>query len=596
MSSPVPASTPPCPDSLRHTSSSPDAPNPVKKRSLSGAGSDPTRTEDVSQPDSGNGDVNVMVIGTGAAGPAKKRTKLTESEKEAREKERLERENERHAKEKERLAKRAERDEKKRIKNEERRKREYEQTKKEKAQMRLGSFFIKPTVGNKPQSTPSSTTNTSTQIVGDSPPPPPPPDVDLKRRERTDYERSFHPFFVKPNVIVAPVPFQRDDDYKLVIRNVLDNALFPPKDPPSSTADCESGSGQSTSGGAGKTRTGERMEELMHIPYHKRVPRGKPPKYSTKDILIRLNTPDSSSLLPLADLEGINPNKLPTIYLDLLNSLPFKFLRFAEDVRPPYSGTYTRKPASSGLLRGRNPFQKSLPKVDYEYDSEAEWGEDVLDCDGEELLSDEEDDEDCGSGDEDLEEFLDDEDEEGAASKNRRGVVSTLIPICSGLCWEDPMGKNPRKEFGEMSLGMLIDGVSGPIDPFSTSYWNPVAPPQLQSAQVVHNPIKAMSQFFQATGNRNPQSTMPPPGASVSTAQVVTGEPSKQPKPKQLIPAEDMAAFKRAIEGSDLTKAAMIEHLKKVFPQLNKQAIKNSLGQVAQRRGQTEKDKRWFLC
>ena len=64
----------------------------------------------------------------------------------------------------------------------------------------------------------------------------------------------------------------------------------------------------------------------------------------------------------------------------------------------------------------------------------------------------------------------------------------------------------------------------------------------------------------------------------------------------QLVPAEEMAAFKQAIEGSDLTKAAMVEYLKKKFPHLYKEAIKNSLVQVAERRGKSEKEKRWFLC
>jgi len=318
--------------------------------------------------------------------------------------------------------------------------------------MRLGSFFIKPPAGPTSQSTTSSTTNTlATRIIVGSPPP---PDVKLEKQERTDYERSFQPFFVKPNVTVASVPFERDDNYKLVIKNALDNALSLPECP-NSTGDTGPGSGWPAPAEIGEGLTVERVEELMHIPQHKRGRRGKLPKYSTKDILARINAPDSSSLPPIVDLEVVNQSEIYSVYLDLLNSLPYKFLRFAEDVRPPYSGTYTRRPTSSGLLRGRNPFQKSLPKVDYEYDSEAEWEEEGLDGDGEEILSDEEDDEDGDSGDDDLEEFLDDEDEE-SASKNRRRVVSALVPICSDLCWEDPMGKPPRKEFEEMRLGILI--------------------------------------------------------------------------------------------------------------------------------------------
>jgi hypothetical protein len=38
----------------------------------------------------------------------------------------------------------------------------------------------------------------------------------------------------------------------------------------------------------------------------------------------------------------------------------------------------------------------------------------------------------------------------------------------------------------------------------------------------------------------------------------------QQPKVTKLVPAEDLDAFKLAIEGSDLTKLAMVEHLKKL--------------------------------
>jgi len=136
---------------------------------------------------------------------------------------------------------------------------------------------------------------------------------------------------------------------------------------------------------------------------------------------------------------------------------------------------------------------------------------------------------------------------------------------------------------------IVSDRVQGPIDPFSASYWS--------HAQVTNNPHNAIKQFFPVIDNVNPQSAMPPPGPPVGTAQAIAGETSKKKaKPVLLVPAEEMAAFKQAIEGSDLTKAAMVEHLKKKFPHLYKEAIKNSLAQVAQRRGKTEKEKKWFLC
>ena len=56
-----------------------------------------------------------------------------------------------------------------------------------------------------------------------------------------------------------------------------------------------------------------------------------------------------------------------------------------------------------------------------------------------------------------------------------------------------------------------------------------------------------------------------------------------------------MAEFKAAIQGSDLTKAGLIEILKKQFPKTSKDAIKDTLGLVAERVGGKEVDKRWVV-
>ncbi|KAL9616345.1 MAG: hypothetical protein Q9204_008584 [Flavoplaca sp. TL-2023a] len=56
-----------------------------------------------------------------------------------------------------------------------------------------------------------------------------------------------------------------------------------------------------------------------------------------------------------------------------------------------------------------------------------------------------------------------------------------------------------------------------------------------------------------------------------------------------------MEDFKRAVDGSDLTKAGLIEILKKQFPKQSKDAIKDTLGMIAERTGSKEKDKRWVI-
>lgn len=121
---------------------------------------------------------------------------------------------------------------------------------------------------------------------------------------------------------------------------------------------------------------------------------------------------------------------------DLLEAVSIRHLHFAEDVRPPYHGSYSKitlQPESARLRR--NPFSKVRKDTDYGYDSEAEWEEPE---EGEDILSDGEDDvESIGSAD-DMDGFLDDED---AGDAKRKVITGDLKPISTGLCWEDASGK-----------------------------------------------------------------------------------------------------------------------------------------------------------
>ena len=127
--------------------------------------------------------------------------------------------------------------------------------------------------------------------------------------------------------------------------------------------------------------------------------------------------------------------------MDLLKTIPVKVLKFAEDVRPPYIGTYTRLRDAQSISRlARNPFRRELPQTNYDYDSEAEWeepgeGED-LDSEGEEEIEDEDE--------ADMEGFLDDEETDARAIK-RRPILGDLEPTCSGIFWEGPQAQGPEK-------------------------------------------------------------------------------------------------------------------------------------------------------
>ena len=132
----------------------------------------------------------------------------------------------------------------------------------------------------------------------------------------------------------------------------------------------------------------------------------------------------------------------------MLKTIPIKYLKFKEDVRPPWIGTYSKAPEGRRFAAlCRNPFKRGLPHVNYDYDSEAEWEEPE---EGEELGSEgEEDDED---EDDDMEEFLDDEAAE--ALPRRKQLIGDLEPVYTDLNWENPSRNNTTAQFGSTTLDL----------------------------------------------------------------------------------------------------------------------------------------------
>ncbi|KAA8912417.1 chromatin assembly factor 1 subunit A-domain-containing protein [Sphaerosporella brunnea] len=561
-----------------------------KKRALDGFASDAVA---VQSPPPSSAPSTAAAVDDKSGPPAKKKTKMAEAEKEEKRKEkeakeeerrmkeeekRKEREakeeekrkekeakeEERKAKEREREAKKAEREEKKRLKDEEKRKKEEALAKKARTQPKLDMFFRTPA-----KAKPTAPLSIARTSPGPAPKARTSPTSNKKptlpAKYRDTYAGYFQDFFVKKNMIIAPAhAFQRDDEAVLELRRTIDEKLGLPRKNVEDEMDTDDGEAAPVRG-----VTKEEIAELLHIsPRKLRSKRGRVLRYSTKDVLARIDNPDD---LPPLETGLFKPKQYNSaFYLKLLNELPYKYLKFAEDVRPPYSGTYSKTPASSGLLKGRKPFDRALPGVDYDYDSEAEW---VADEEGEELLSDEdEEDKDSDAGDS-LDGFLDDEDDVGL----KRGGASVLVPTNSGMCWEDANGKTVRPDLEDMRMGVLIDGVSGPIDPFSTKYWEP----QSSAENKARNAIVT---------------TMEPPRKPlIGMNRVLPTVVGATGASKKLVPPEYMEDFKRAIDGSDMTKAGLIEQLKKAFPKVGKDNIKNTLELIAERVGEKRDDKRWVL-
>ena len=328
--------------------------------------------------------------------------KRKESEKEEK---RLMKEAEKAEKEKERKAK----EEEKRRKEDEKQRIEEEKQKKAKQQPKLNAFFkMSASVkkNDKPQES-SSPAPTCALL----------PSVNSSNVafEKSEYEKQFPPFFVQNYVTMAQTTkFERDELASQILHDTLDSYIRGQRSPHKRRPFDAARLFNVLDVGRVRGRKVLRVREIMaEILGNKRQP-------------IDLTTDSQMSKIQNARA--------------LLKKVPYKILSFAEDVRPPYKGTYTLESTLGVQKMARNPFSRGLPQVNYDYDSEAEWEEPE---DGEDIESDGEEEEDPADGEEDLAEFLDDA-EADTANIRRLAIQGDLEPISTGICWEDRKGRNPN--------------------------------------------------------------------------------------------------------------------------------------------------------
>ncbi|KAJ5602828.1 hypothetical protein N7537_005784 [Penicillium hordei] len=472
-----------------------------------------------------------------------KRLKAEEKKKRdaERDEEKRHREEEKRKKDAQREEERKQRDEKKKAKEdekaareEEKRKKDEEKEKKTRSQMKLNSFFAKPPVPSAP----------SGQVITAPSPKKASATTDCSHEThvvQSEYEREFPAFFLQSHTVVAPPHrFERDSEALKHVRETIDASLRNDEVP-------------------AQTHPFRPSELFQIIPFR----RGRQPTSSVKDILLQLQRSDDPAEPQTQSI--VQSSRLQ----ELLRKVTMKSLKFGEDIRPPYQGTYTRPVSESSTRRlARSPYLRGLPDTDYDYDSEAEWEEPE---EGEELDSEEED-EGSDEGEDDLEGFLDDEDDALAEGK-RRLIVGDLEPVSTGIKWATN-GVEPEMEVYQMRT--ISDAVKFPIDPFSTAYWE--KPKPMDPVPAKARPATAIDGFLVPTVPRAvaANNTLPPTS-----------------KAKRPFPPDQLAEFKEAVEGSDLSKIGLVEILKKRFPKVSKDTLKATLDQVAARVGQKEVDKKW---
>ncbi|KAF2220778.1 chromatin assembly factor 1 subunit A-domain-containing protein [Elsinoe ampelina] len=490
------------------------------------------------------------------------RQRLREEKRAQKEAEAAVKAEERRHKNEEKEMKQREKDLIKQQKEEEKRKKEEEEAKKQRAQSRLGNFFT--------TTTPAKTVKTEgivrrTSIDGglsskgseDRKPALPPHShsvTETSKKGPQTYETYFLSFIPSQHSTLAQTSLPVPDAEEAQVR--FDSEMIRSRDgqiPPAVTSFFD------------------RTQERLRLP-------------ASACKIFELMEGTSSRPVDLT-CEHSNQLDLSTARVDV------KHIQFSEDVRPPYSGSYTRI-ADKRRARAfaRAPLRRARPDTNYDYDSEAEWEEPE---EGDDLLSDEEDDMDSEGVPEEMDEFLDDGDDPqiGRAKLNSYGEV-----LNSGICWEDRSATKPHAADGHFDLStmclefILPDASIRSIDPFSDQYWvaKGTTATSSRSATTTATPDAPRFDLF---GNPVPStSNMKPPRAplqpftngsnhqSVMTSASGTGPLMKAAKvPAAKLNGTDFEHLKEAVIGSDMSKGDLLKALKQRFPKFTNESIKETV-------------------
>lgn len=373
-----------------------------------------------------------------------------------------------------------------------------------------------------------------------------PPPTSLKRpgesqpASASDYHRTFLPFMLPSNSTLAPLPQASGAAQDVFDHELADPSLREKYD--LGIVDSYAGIDHYFTTEPGTTR-GEPVRSIKEI----------------------VGVIDGTLQQPI-DLTGASDGLTA---LDQLRKASIRHIEFQQDVRPAYYGTYTKIKSPRKLHKyKRNPFLRARPDTDYDNDSEAEWEE--PEEGDEEILSEAEDEADSQGDVNEIDDFLDDE--EDTAKSRRRVTTGELVPETSGLCWEDEahstcvvdsieiVSRSPAMH--GMRMGTLLPGFTGTtIDPFSTSYWDTVPiqtvagsmpPPRAPLQQRLNLPENGL--VGAAEGHRGPITT-------VAATQYQGAKRGPKPAPRTLS-KEDLAEFKEAVVDSPLGKLELQKGLK----------------------------------
>ena len=242
----------------------------------------------------------------------------------------------------------------------------------------------------------------------------------------------------------------------------------------------------------------------------------------------------------------------------LLALVPHKYIKFYENVRPPYIGTYSK----DTLLPIEDPFSMEGTNYNYDYDSDLEWVNEEEDADGagidnlESGEEDDEDDDDDEGSENEFDGFLDKED--SATSNGKKKFVGPLIPTVLLRRNIDTMDADDSNYFKMTAAESLIQNKPLPINALENIRSNTAA----TSSSSNTSPSKRTSDV--ANGDSQGSSASP------------------EKKAKSLITdPKDLLKLFDEIQHSTFSLGTVTEITQKSLPNYSKQTIKNTVKEYA---------------
>ncbi|KAL6945452.1 hypothetical protein ACO0QE_002905 [Hanseniaspora vineae] len=304
----------------------------------------------------------------------------------------------------------------------------------------------------------------------------------------------------------------------------------------------------------------------------------------------------SSHITAIELLKEIEKGKKPEQeLLDMLKRIPHKYIKFYENVRPPYTGTFSDKT----IIPKNDPFSTSETKYDYSYDSDLDWaeGSDGEAEDLDELDDDDEEDNEEGLDDGEFDGFLDKDSNENATEGGDQNANSNQV--------------FKKKVFLTALIPsvQLHNDVTTNFDEDERAYLKAVSvklffPTPIDTHSVIGNPPTQASICGEKENSKrklnadDAQDNASNASNAVNTSQKEKSKsPSKEPKTKKLKPQppiiselKDLVNILREVEGSSFTIGTLAEVAKvKTETKYSKKMIKDTIQHYAKKDSGTQK-------